>query len=101
MRQFLDGYFWIDGGFFSSQVINIRTCPLLRFARAYGFASDDPGDFGVRIMQIACNDGPFGTDNYAGWLDADLDAMSAIVALSGGMAIGVNVECVVWTCLHT
>src|SRR5947207_162702 len=39
-------------------------------------------------------------DYNACWFQADFGAMRAIVALRGGMTIGVDVECIVWARLH-
>jgi hypothetical protein len=41
------------------------------------------------------------TDYYTGWLDTNFSAMSAVITLCSGVAIGVDVERVVGTCLHT
>jgi len=42
----------------------------------------------------------FWTDNHTGRLQSDLRAMGAIVALGGGMAVGVDVERVIGAGLH-
>ena len=52
-------------------------------------------------MHIARDDGPFWANDDTGWLQANFRTMGTIVALGRGMAVGVDVERVVGTGLHT
>ncbi len=52
-------------------------------------------------MQITGDDGAFRADHHAGRFQPYLDAVRAVVALGGGMRIGVDVQRVVGAGLHT
>ena len=53
-----------------------------------------------RVMDIPRDDRSFRTHHHAGRLQTDLDPMNAVVALLGGVVMGVDVERVVGTGLH-
>src|SRR5579875_84633 len=52
-------------------------------------------------MHITGNDGMLRADNDAGWLQPNLGAVGAVVALGGSMRIGVDIERIVGAGLHT
>src|SRR5712691_13119726 len=84
--KLLRGGFWVDGGLFGAEIVDVGAGAFFGFANAHRLAGDDLGDFSVRIVHIASDDSAFRADDDAGGLQADLDAMSAIVALGGGVA---------------
>src|SRR5712691_8076540 len=98
--KLLRGGFRVDSGLFGAEIVDVGAGAFFGLANAYRLAGDDLGNLSVRIVHIAGDDRAFGADDDAGGLQADLDAMSAIVALSGGVAVGVDVERIVGAGLH-
>ncbi|GAC1697968.1 MAG: hypothetical protein PVS3B3_23770 [Ktedonobacteraceae bacterium] len=52
-------------------------------------------------MHVSGDNRTFGTDHHTGGFHAKLGAVSAVIALGGGMTGGVNVERIIGTRLHT
>jgi hypothetical protein len=59
------------------------------------------GDLRTGIIHITRDDGPFWTDDYAGWFQTDLSPVSAVMTFSRRLQIGINVNRIIWTGLHT
>ena len=74
---------------------------MLRLAHNRILLGQQAADFTVWVVHIAADDGVFGADNDAGWLQADVGAVGAIMAFSGRVRFRVNVDGVVRTGLHT
>ncbi len=101
MWEFRRRHFGINGRLLCPQVIDIRPRPLLWLAHPHGLASDQLRDLGSRIVHVTGDNGAFGTDHDTGWFQSHFGAVGAVVALGGGMAVGVDVERVVGARLHT
>jgi hypothetical protein len=62
--------------------------------------SEQTDNFAPRIVHVTGDDGMLWTDNHAGGFQSQLGTVSAIVALGGGMGIGIDVERVIGASLH-
>lgn len=74
---------------------------LLRFADGDFFAGQEVGNFAVGVVHVPGDDGMFGADNDAGRFQADVGAVSAVVAFCGRVCFRINVNSVIGAGLHT
>src|SRR5262249_12869566 len=89
-----------EGGLLGTQVEELRLGPLLRLPHRGLLRGDQAGDPRAGIVEITGHNGLHGADDHAGGLEADLDAMRAVVALGRRLCLGVDVERVVRTGLR-
>ena len=74
---------------------------MLRFAHSHFVLRQHVADLAVGVVHVASNDCMFGTDDDAGWLQIQLNAMGAEVTFCGRVGVGVDVDSVVGAGLHT
>src|SRR5207249_10941417 len=77
-----------------------RARPLLGLAHLHLLGGHELGNPAARIVEIAGDDRALGADDHARGLEADLETVSAVVALGGGLGGGIDVERVVGAGLH-
>ncbi len=64
------------------------------------FGGNHPRDLRRWVVEVTGDDRLLGTDDDARRLHPDLDPVDAVVALLGGVLVGIDVQGVVGTCLH-
>ena len=85
----------IQRGLMRSLVEHARARPLLRPPDRDRLPIDDLGHLGVRVVEVADQDRLRRADGHAGWLQANLDAVRAQVALLRRVVLGVDEDRVI------
>ena len=83
-----------------ADVIHLRARALLRLAHLDRLAAHESCDLRARIVEVAGDDRALRTHDHARGLEPHLHAVRAVVALGGGVRVGVDVERVVGAALH-
>jgi hypothetical protein len=89
-----------ERGGLGAEIEDLGQGPLLRLPHLHRRRGDEARDEGIGIVEVARHDGLHGTDDGAGRLEPHLHAVRAVVALGGGLGLGVDVERVVGTGLQ-
>jgi hypothetical protein len=82
------------------QIEELRLRALLGLAHLHLLRGDEARDLRAGIVEVARDDRLHRADDHARGLEADLDAMGAVVALGRGVRVRVDVERVVRARLH-
>lgn len=90
----------VQRGLVTVNIEQLRRRALFWLAHGYLFARQQATDFAMRIIHVAGDDGVFGTNDHAGRFQADVGAVSAIVALGCRVGFRIDVDGVVRASLH-
>jgi len=74
---------------------------LFRLAHGYILLRQQMANLRSVIIDVSSNDRLLRTNHYTSWLQAYVHSMGAVVTLGDCVAVGIDVNCIVWTSLHT
>ena len=101
INRFVAGRGGYDCAFVGVDVVQLGPCALLRFAHAHGFARQELRNLSITGVEITSDDGMLWADHDARRLQANLGSMRAEVALRRSAFVGIDINGIVWTGLHT